>query len=141
MHTLRFVIGDEIFFPTLKRLSTEPKYVYDNTAETADVEQQFRSASGKSLQPLFKLFLYTTDKLEISIRQTGLDKYTIRLLNMDMPLPLEIKTDEGTKKIMVDKKGVSVSSKTFLQVDPRVFYLKKLIYEEKILFVLSIDIN
>ena len=129
MHTLRFVIGDEIFFPTLKRLSTEPKYVYDNTVVTADVEQLFSSASGKSLQPLFKLFLYTTDKLEISIRQTGLDKYTIRLLNMDMPLPLEIKTDEGTKKIMVDKKGVSVSSKTFLQVDPRVFYLKKLIYE------------
>ncbi|HPN58186.1 MAG TPA: hypothetical protein PLU11_03395, partial [Chitinophagaceae bacterium] len=81
------------------------------------------------LQPLFKLFLYTTDKLEISIRQTGLDKYSIRLLNIDMALPVEIKTDEGIKKIMVDKKGVSVSSKTFVQVDPRVFYLKKLIYE------------
>ena len=64
-----------------------------------------------------------------SIRQTGLDKYMIRLLNIDMPLPLEIKTDEGIKKIMVDKKGASVSSKTFVQVDPRVFYLKKLIYE------------
>lgn len=129
MHTLRFVIGDEIFFPTLKRLSTEPKYVYDNTVVTADVEQLFSSASGKSLLPLFNLFLYTTDKLEISIRQTGLDKYTIRLLNMDMALPMEIKTDEGIKKIMVDKKGISVSSKTFVQVDPRVFYLKKLIYE------------
>ncbi len=129
MHTLRFVIGDEVFFPTVKRLSTEPKYVYDNTVVTADVEQLFSSASGKSLQPLFKLFLYTTDKLEISIRQTGLDKYMIRLLNIDMPLPLEIKTDEGIKKIMVDKKGASVSSKTFVQVDPRVFYLKKLIYE------------
>jgi aminopeptidase N len=129
MHTLRFVIGDDVFFPTLKRLSTDPKYVYDNTVVTADVEQLFSSASGKSLQPLFKLFLYTTDKLEISIRQTGLDKYTIRLLNMDMALPLEIKTEEGLKKIMVDKKGISVSSKTFVQVDPRVFYLKKLIYE------------
>jgi len=129
MHTLRFVIGDDVFFPTLKRLSTDPKYVYDNTVVTADVEQLFSSASGKSLQPLFKLFLYTTDKLEISIRQTGVDKYTIRLLNMDMALPLEIKTEEGLKKIMVDKKGISVSSKTFVQVDPRVFYLKKLIYE------------
>jgi hypothetical protein len=42
---------------------------------------------------------------------------------------LEIMTHEGLKKITVDKKGVSVSSKTFVQVDPRVFYLKKLIYE------------
>lgn len=129
MHTLRFVIGDELFFPTLKRLSTEPQYVYDNTVVTADVEQLFSKASGKNLQPLFKLFLYTTDKLEISIRQTGMEKYTIRLLNMDMPLPLEIKTDEGIKKLTVDKKGIIVSSKTFVQVDPRVFYLKKLIYE------------
>lgn len=129
MHTLRFVIGDEIFFPTLKRLATEPKYTYDNTVVTADVEQLFSAASGKSLQPLFKLFLYTTDKLEFSIRQTGLDKYYIRLVNMDMSLPLEIMTDMGLKKIMVDKKGISVSSKTFIQVDPRVFYLKKLTFE------------
>jgi hypothetical protein len=103
--------------------------VYDNTVVTTDVEQLFSKAYGKSLQPLFKLFLYSTNKLEISIRQTGMDKYTIRLLNVDMPLPLEIKTDEGLKRITVDKKGVSVSSKTFVQVDPRVFYLKKLIYE------------
>lgn len=129
MHTLRFVMGDERFFPTLKRLATEPKYVYDNTVVTADVEQLFSTAHGKSLQPLFKLFLYTTDKLEISVRQTAVDKYSVRLLNLDMALPLEVLTDTGIQKITVDKKGVTVSSKTFLQVDPRVFYLKKLIYE------------
>lgn len=129
MHTLRFVMGDELFFPTLKKLSTEPQYVYDNTVVTSDVEQLFSKAYGKSMEPLFKLFLYTTDKLEISIRQTGMDKYTIRLLNLDMALPLEIKTEEGIKRITVDKKGVSMTSKSFVQVDPRVFYLKKLVYE------------
>ena len=129
MHTLRFVMGDDRFFPTLKRLSTEPKYVYDNTVVTSDVEQLFSSATGRSLNPLFRLFLYTTDKLEIHVQQTAADKYIVRLLNIDMALPLEVITDEGLKKITVDKKGVTVNSKTFLQVDPRVFYLKKLIYE------------
>jgi hypothetical protein len=89
---------------------------------TSDVEQLFSSAAGRSLNPLFRLFLYTTDKLEIHVQQTAADKYIVRLLNIDMALPLEVITDEGLKKITVDKNGVTVNSKTFLQVDPRVFY-------------------
>ena len=26
MHTLRYIMGDEIFFPTLKKLATDPQY-------------------------------------------------------------------------------------------------------------------
>ncbi len=129
MHTIRYVTGDEIFFPTLKKLATDPQYTYDNTVVTSDVEKLFSGAYGKSLEPLFRLFLYTTDKLEIHVRQTADDKYFIRLLNLDMPVPLEILTDEGSKKLMVDKKGISVNSKTPVQVDPQVFYLKKVIME------------
>jgi len=129
MHTLRYVTGDEIFFPALKKLATDPQYTYDNTVVTSDVEKLFSGAYGKSLEPLFRLFLYTTDKLEIHVRQTDENKYFIRLLNLDMPVPLEIVTDEGSKKWMVDKKGISVTSKTPVQVDPQVFYLKKVIME------------
>ncbi len=129
MHSLRYVLGDSLFFPALMKLATDPKYTYDNTVVTADVEALFGQAYGQSLQPLFRLFLYTTDKLEISIRQTAPEKYFIRLLNLDMKLPLELQTDEGTVRKIIDKKGIMVSSKTFIRVDPRVFYLKKLIYE------------
>ncbi|MEO6542328.1 MAG: M1 family metallopeptidase, partial [Ferruginibacter sp.] len=41
MHTLRYVMGDELFFPTLKKFATDPKYTYDNTVVTTDVEQHF----------------------------------------------------------------------------------------------------
>lgn len=129
MHTLRYVMGDEVFFPTLKKLATAPQYTYDNTVTTADVEQLFSGAHGKSLKPLFQLFLYTTDKLEIHVRQTGDDKYLVKLLNMDMPLPVEIITDAGSNRMTLDKKGTIVTSKTPIQVDPNVFYLKKLIME------------
>ena len=129
MHTLRYIMGDEIFFPTLKKLATDPVYTYDNTVVTADVEQLFSRAYGKSLQPLFQLFLYTTDKLEIHVKQTAEDKYQIRLLNLDMTVPLDILTEAGMKRVEVDKKGITVNSKTPLQIDPDMFYLKKLILE------------
>ncbi len=129
MHTLRYVMGDEIFFPTLKKLATAPQYTYDNTVMTADVEQLFSGAYGKSMKPLFQLFLYTTDKLEIHVRKTADDKYIVKLLNIDMPLPVNFVTDAGVQRMTVDKKGITVTSKTAIQVDPDVFYLKKLILE------------
>ncbi len=129
MHTLRYVMGDDIFFPTLKKLATDPLYTYDNTITTPDVEKLFSSAYGKSMQPLFQLFLYTTNKLEVHVRQTGDDKYYVKLTNLDMPVPLDIQTDSGIQRMMVDKKGMTVTSKTALQVDPKVFYLKKVILE------------
>lgn len=129
MHTLRYVMGDEVFFPTLKKLATAPQYTYDNTVTTNDVEQLFSGAHDKSLKPLFQLFLYTTDKLEIHVRQTAEDKYLVKLLNIDMPLPLDIVTDAGTKRMTVDKKGIPVSSKTPIRLDPDGFYLKKIILE------------
>ncbi len=129
MHTLRYVMGDDIFFPTLKKLATAPQYTYDNTVVTADVEQLFSNAYGKSMKPLFQLFLYTTDKLEIHVRKTADDKYLVKLLNLDMPLPVNIVTDAGMQRMVVDKKGITVTSKTAIQVDPDVYYLKKLIIE------------
>ncbi|HEY4112249.1 M1 family metallopeptidase [Puia sp.] len=130
MHTLRYIIGDSIFFPTLKHLATDSATTYTHTTNTAAVEKLFSSASGMDLSPLFHLFLYTTQKLEIDVRQTAPEVYTIKLLNIDMLLPLDITTSAGTSRQLVDnKKGVTISSKTMPLVDTRVFYLKKVIYE------------
>jgi hypothetical protein len=96
---------------------------------TSDVEKLFSGAHGKSLKPLFHLFLYTTDKLEIQVKQTAEDKYYVTLSNLDMPIPIDIMTDSGVQKINVDAKGVTVTSKTAIQVDPKGFYLKKVISE------------
>ena len=129
MHTLRYVMADDKFFPTLKKLATDPQYTYDNTVVTADVEKLFSSAHGKSLQPLFQLFLYTTDKLEVHVKQTKENEYLVKLLNLDMPVPMDVQTDVGIQKVMVDKKGIAVTSKTPVMIDPKVFYLKKVIIE------------
>jgi len=129
MHTLRYIMGDDKFFPTLKKLATDPQYTYDNTVVTADVEKLFSGAYGKSLEPLFHLFLYTTDKLEVSVKQTKEGEYQAKLLNLDMSIPIDIRTDSGIQRVMVDKKGTTIASKTSILIDPEVFYLKKVVME------------
>jgi aminopeptidase N len=129
MHTLRYVTGDELFFPALKGFATDARYNYHNMVTTQDVEQYFSKAAGKNLQPLFDFYLRTVHKLEVSIKQTAEEKYSIKLLNLDMPLPLEITTDKETKRMMVDKKGIVVDSKTTPQVDVKGYYLKKVVIE------------
>ena len=129
MHTLRYIMGDDLFFPTLKKLAIDPSYTYDNTVVTSDVEKLFSKSFGKNLEPLFHLMLYTTDKLEFGIRQTAENKFQVKLLNLEMALPLEIMTDTGIQKVVVDKKGISITSNTYIQVDPKVYYLKKVIME------------
>jgi len=129
MHTLRYIIGDEIFFPTLKRLATEPQYIYENTVTTNDVEKLFSTAYGKSLKPLFDLYLRTTNKLEISLRQTGEDTYKVQLVNLDYEIPIDVVTSTGKQKIVISKTPVTITSTSLPMLDQDVYYLKKVIVE------------
>ena len=129
MHTLRYVIGDSIFFPALKEFATSPKYTYDNLTSTEDIEQFFSKKAGKNLVPLFDLFLRTTKKLEISVRQIPNDAYLISLSNLDMTIPLKIVTESGEQIIMAGKKITMIKSKSLPIIDPDKYYLTRIIYE------------
>lgn len=129
MHTLRYVMGDSLFFPALKKFVTSPKYTYDNLVSTDDVEQFFTQQAGRNLKPLFNMYLRTTDKLEIDVKQTRLNRYEVRLQNISIPLPVDITTATGTKRIMLDEKGVTIESSTPPVIDPNTFYLKRVIFE------------
>lgn len=129
MHTLRYVLGDSIFFPALKKLATDSSFTYKNLIATTHVERLFSQASGINLEPLFKLYLYTTDKLTILVKQTAFNEYLVQLGNFDMPLPLDITTSEGSFTQIVNKKGITIKSTTLPLVDPQVFYIKSVVYE------------
>ena len=126
MHSLRYVIGDEIFFPTLKKLAMDPAYTYDNFVITSDVEQLFSKASGKNLKPFFDFYLRTTDVLDLVVKETGYHKYQIKINNHFMDLPVEITTDGKTDKMNIPKEGIMVTGNTPPMVDSRGFYLKKI---------------
>jgi aminopeptidase N len=129
MHTIRYIVGDEIFFPTLKGLATDPKFTYDNLISSDDIEEVFTNASRINLKPVFDLYLRTTEKLDISVKQTGATEYSIKLLNFNDPLPFDIQTTMGKERMMVDEKGIKVKSDITPIVDPDVYYLKRVILE------------
>ena len=129
MHTLCYIMGDSVFFPAIKKFITSPEYTYDNLASTDEVEQFFSKASGRDLKPLFDLYLRTINKLEVHIKSLPKDKYLIQLQNMGIPLPMEITTDSGTKRMIVDTKGITVESKTLPVIDKDTYYIKKITIE------------
>jgi aminopeptidase N len=129
MHTLRHVMGDSVFFPTLKGFATDPRYTYDSLVTTDDVQNYFSKAAGKELKPLFDLFLRTTNHLEIVVKQTAEDSYKIILKNIDMDLPLTVSTSSGEETILAGKKEVIVKSLSLPVVDKEGYYFKSVVYE------------
>jgi aminopeptidase N len=125
MHSLRYVIGDSIFFPTLKKLATDPQYTYDNFVTTKDVENLFSKASGKDLKPFFDFYLRTTDVLNVNVKQIGFQKYQIKINNFFMPLPFDITANDKTNRLVIPAEGVVVNSILPPQVDAKGFYLKR----------------
>jgi aminopeptidase N len=126
MHSLRYLIGDEIFFPTLKKLATDSKYTYDNTVTTDDVEKLFSSATGKKLKPFFDFYLRATDVLDIDVKEIGFQKYKIKLNNFFMPLPIDLILNGKLEKVMIPAEGITVLSNFAPLVDPKGNYLKKI---------------
>ncbi len=124
MNTLRYVLGDDLFFPTLKKLATDPKYTYNNFVTTDDVEKLFSGESGKNLKPLFDFYLRTIKKLEIIIRQTGYHEYMVLSTNAPMPLDIDVFTNIGVQKIELNDKGVKIISDFTPVIDPKGYYLK-----------------
>ncbi len=129
MHGLRYIIGDSIFFPTLKKLATDPQYTYDNFVTTTDVERLFSKASGQDLKPFFDLYTRTTDKIDFEVKQTGFQKYSVTVKNWFMALPVEITTAGGTERKMIGKEGVTINSAVPPVVDGRGFYFKKVLLQ------------
>jgi aminopeptidase N len=129
MHTLRFVLGDSIFFPALKKLATDPRYTYDNFITTDDVEKLFSAEGHTNLKLLFDFYLRTVQKLDIDVKQLSENKFAIKLLNYEGSLPLEIQVDGKTTRTQLDKNAITITSQTLPVIDPRGYYLKRVIFE------------
>lgn len=129
MHTLRHVLGDSLFFPTLKKLATDSNYTYNNFVNTDDVSRLFSNASGKNLKPLFDFYLRTINKLEIEVRSAGFNEYMVHFKNLPMELPVDIFTDAGTRRLIVNEKPFKVSSSIPPVIDAAGFYLKRVVMD------------
>ncbi len=125
MHSLRYLIGDSIFFPALKKLATDPAYTYDNFVTSTDVENVFSNAAGYSLKSFFDFYLRTTNVLEVSVKELNYQQYQINITNYFMALPIDILMNGKIEKMKVGKEGIKVMSVLPPMIDPSGFYLKK----------------
>lgn len=125
MHSLRYVTGDAVFFPTLKKLATAPEYTYDHFVTTDDVEKLFSNASGKNLKPFFDFYLRTTEVMDVVVKEIGFQKYQVKINNFFMPLPFNITANNQTNRLMIPAEGIMVNSELPPQVDAQGFYLKR----------------
>ncbi len=126
MHSLRYLIGDEFFFPTLKKLATDPKYTYDNVVTSDDVEQLFSTATEKNLKPFFDFYLRTTNVIDLSVKEIGFQKYQIKINNFFMPLPFDVLSNDKINRTIIPAEGIVISSIYAPQIDPKGNYLKKI---------------
>ena len=123
------MLGDSIFFPALKAFATDPKYTYDNKVTTKDVQEHFSKASGKDLKPLFDLFIYSTKKLDIIVKQVSTNEYSLTLQNINMELPVKVVTDGREEVMELNANSQVVKSELPPIVDPDGWYLKRVILE------------
>ena len=125
MHSLRWVLGDDVFFPMLKAFAIDAQFTYENQVNTRDFIDFVISFSGKDLEGFFQLYLYTTDLPEVKISKKGKKGFEVSLKGIDFQLPVEVQTEKGIKTVMLGNEPLLINSNIAPIVDPKGWLLLK----------------
>ncbi|HNC49894.1 MAG TPA: M1 family metallopeptidase, partial [bacterium] len=125
MHSLRFMLGDSVFFKKLYRFANDSAYTYQNRVNTNDFVRLWADVEDGNTTLFIREFIYTTNLPEITIDSTAAETYVIRSRNPKYAMPLEIQTSRGLERITVHTEGTRIQSGTTPVVDPRRWYLLK----------------
>ncbi|PRY89162.1 M1 family metallopeptidase [Mongoliibacter ruber] len=125
IHSLRYYLGDEIFFPMLKAFASDERFTYENLVETSDFTDFVQKYSGEDLQGFFDMYLKTIHVPKVKIKKKGKKGYQVSLPNINFKMPVEIKTSNGYERHVLSSKPVLVKSEIMIEVDPKNWYLMK----------------
>ena len=101
LHMLRYVLGDTVFFKTIKAYATDPELRFKSII-TSDFVQKINTASGQDLTWFFNEWIYSanhpTYANTYAIRTNGTNAYTVRFTAKQtqtspafFQMPLEVK--------------------------------------------------
>jgi len=124
MHSLRYVLGDSIFFSTLKEFATDSNYTYKNTVTTNDFLQLVNNNSGMDLTDLFDLYLSTTILPKIKIDSVATNTFEIAIPNIDFEIPMDVVFENKVERIYLGPEAIEIISRKWPQVDPLNWFLK-----------------
>ncbi len=118
MHSLRWILGDDVFFPFLKALASDQRWTYENQIDTDDFYSFLQEYTGRDLTDFLDLYLKSTKVPQVKISSRGTNEYRVSLEGINFELPVEIQTSNGIQKVMLGKKKVMIESDSSPIIDP-----------------------
>ncbi|HLU88342.1 MAG TPA: M1 family metallopeptidase [Cyclobacteriaceae bacterium] len=125
IHSLRFILGDELFFPMLRSFLADERFTYSNLVDTGDFVAFVQQFSGRDLKGFFNMYLYTNNLPEIRVRKKGKNRYFVEIPNIDFFIPMAIDTSDGIVRVELSADPVIVESSSPITVDPEGWFLKR----------------
>lgn len=136
LHTLRWVVGDEAFFPILRRMAYPDPDLEDLTdgsachfATTDEFQAIAEEISGQDLGWLFEVYLRQPKLPKLETRQKGDKLYLEWDVPDDLPFPMPVQVQAGDLILRVDVPAGGGETELFdaeyVQVDPRMWILKE----------------
>lgn len=125
MHSLRYILGDEVFFPMLKAFLSDERFTYTNLVHTKDFTDFVQTYSGEDLEDFFQLYLYSTVVPKVEVSSKGKNGFEVRFSNIGFSLPVDIRTSSGVQRVEISSKPTLITSTEPPVVDPDGWYLKQ----------------
>ncbi len=123
MHSLRFWLGDSLFFDRLWHFANDSAYTYRNLVTTDDFLKLFCAGQDSDLVNYLEMFLYTTRLPEVRVDSLGEKTYRLSVPNIDFRMPLEVELGNRIDTLRLGPEPVVVEADSFPRVDPRHWYL------------------
>lgn len=125
MHSLRYLMGDSLFFPFVYRLAADS--AFPHFVSTDDVLQRVARTSGTVAVDFLHRFLHTTEIPEVRIKRISATEFEIRC---SYRLPMDVLTDQGVSRQMLGPEPIRVSSSYVPRIDERNWYYKRVMEEQ-----------
>jgi aminopeptidase N len=123
MHSLRHLMGDSLFFGTVRAFATDAARTYAHPTSTTDFRTFFEKRSGLDLEPFFDLYLYRTELPDVRILEDGDNSWLISIPNITFRLPVDVATVGDVLRLNLGPEPVQVASTVKPVVDPLNWYL------------------
>ena len=130
MHSLRYALGDSLFFEILYRFITDPEYTYKNTVETEDFLIHVNNISGEDYTDFFELFLETTRLPNVVVDSLGNGQWNVSIPNIDFKLSMELEIDGRRIRSILSSNPVTIESESRVIIDPLKWYLHESDFKE-----------
>ncbi|WP_158858952.1 M1 family metallopeptidase [Lunatibacter salilacus] len=123
MHSLRFMLGDDAFFPLLQGIAHQEVFTYANQASTVDLIDYLSKDSDLDIKEFLSWYLYREDLPKVSVKKKKKNIYLISLPGSTFSLPIDVKTEKGIERITLSSTPIEVNSSAHVEVDPLGWYL------------------